>query len=394
MSSPRDQFGKPREGGKYETITVPDEGSIIGRPLPPYGSNRDTGQWCLFCKNHYGAGIKDSKDGDKIRARPYECVEEKEQSGLITTSCPACEDMKLMRQAQADAVALKTKLMTEAGEEPEDIKTAIKDLNSNYNKWFKDHNLDMKWLIPWKTQDGRFVLLKIPHKGKKAIEKVRKEFKAKKKPIDLLDIDNGFWIEVSRTGKLLATEYDAKAVKDTKNIDGAEYEVLRAAPLSDEDLDTILKVLPDLNGSNLIRKLSPQQIQLIIDSKYAPETVETVLNMSVKTKTANPAPVDEMDEVEYEEPTSTQSVAVAPQPAPTAPTEPELSDEDRELAEMEAKAATLRAKKAAKAAAPAPVSQAASKPSAAPKVNPLDSSMSDDEFVARFGPRSNAQTPR
>lgn len=397
----RDSFGKPKEGGAFKIITIGEGESKVVRFFPPMKTMAAKGIWARYVKQHYGYGIKDKKNPDgKLRLRPFECIEEKEESGLVTVSCPECRNVENMEQLEKDALALRTSDLQKEGVDKKTLEAELEKVRKTYAVWHREHNLDCKWLIPVKTEDGQFGLLKIPHKGKKAIDKVRAKEKGKKKSVDMLDIDAGFLVRITRTGTGLQTDYDAEPVTETRQVDGVgEVEVIKAAPLSDADLEQAVASIPDLGSSTLIRHLTKEQIQMLVDSKGVPDVVETVLNMSQKVKTTdNAALTDEDDVAEAPAPAPVQAKTPAPTPTPApAPAAPVVqaaapAAEDEE-AELMRKLEEARARKAA-AAKPAatPVAAAAptgATPAAAKASNPLDPSMSDDEFMKRYGPGSS-----
>lgn len=416
----RDSFGKPKEGGQYKIITLGEDESKVFRFIPPMKSMAPKGIWARYVRQHYGYGVKDKKNTDgKLRLRPFECVEEKEESGLVTCSCPECRNIDNQKQAEKDTVAVRSADLRAKGATKEQLEADEQNVHKAFAEWHRNHNLDRKWFIPVKTEDGQFGLLKIAHAGKKAIDKVRAKEKAKKKSVDMLDIDNGFWVRVTRTGKKLQTEYDAEVVTENRALpDGGEYAVIKAAPLSEADLEQALASIPDLGSPSLIRRLTKDQIQMLVDSKGNPDVVETVLNMSQKVKTGEAAVEDDVGEDEVAAPVA-PSVPVAtanPPPVqsavslpPTRTSQPPADDahvapgaslfsdptkmkaeEVDEEAELMKKLQEARAKKAAALKVDvAPVQQAVAAPKAvAVKGNPLDPSMSDDDFMRLFGPGS------
>jgi hypothetical protein len=412
----RDSFGKPKEGGKFEIITVGEGESKVFRFMAPMKSMAPKGIWGRYIKQHYGYGVKDKKNPDgKLRLRPFECIEEKEESGLVTTSCPEDRNIENQRQAEKDAIAVRTADLRAKGASKAELEAEEANVHKAFAVWFRDHNLDCKWFIPVKTEDGKFGLLKIPHKGKKAIDKVRTKMKSQKKPIEMLDIDTGFWVRVTRTGTGLQTDYEAEVVVEMKTLpNGEEYPVTKLAPLSDADLEQALASIPDLGSSQLVRRLTKDQIQMLVDSKGNPDVVETVLNMSQKVKTADT--VVEEDEAEAEPIVTTGTVATTNPPPvqltvtlpPSVQVTPAVMVELKEthataMAELDEEAELMRklqetrAKKAAAAAATtsAPVQQPVSKPATVVKAaNPLDPSMSDDDFMRLYGPGSTAASAR
>lgn len=426
--SVRDSFGKPKEGGQYKMITLAEGESKNVRFFPPMKSMGPKGVWARYIKQHYGYGIKDKKNPDgKLRSRPFECIEEKEESGLVTNSCPECRNVENQEQAEKDAVALRTSDLMAKGADKKTIETEAANVSKAFGLYFKEHNLDCKWFIPVKTDDGQFGLLKIPHKGKKKIDNVRKAQLAKKKASDMLDIDNGFWVKVTRTGTGLQTEYDAEPVMETRTVDGiGEVNILKTAPLSDADLEQALASIPDLASPTLARRLTKDQIQMLVDSRGNPDVVETVLNMSQKVKTADSLPDEEETPAAQLNPgltgvgggtanqasvanlggvvngvttTGISANATGSLGAPLSESTNEYKNveapqEDEEAALMK-KLAAARAAKAAKAAATTVQEALTAQPKPAAQPQPTGAAdpfaLSEEDFLKKYGPGSVTQ---
>lgn len=397
----RAQFGKAAISTGVNIITVDEGGSKVVRLLPPMKSLKETGAWGVYHKQHYGYAVTDPKDATKTRMRPFLCIEEKNENKLTTVSCPECRKVEAMKQKLADDRAMVMKQSMDEGMTREQAEVAAKEATQETADWLQAHNLDQKWFIPVMLEDGNFGILKIPHAGKKAIEKARKALREAEDGRDVFDIDEGAWLKISRTGSGRETEYDCVVVKETKTLEGQRVTVTKPAPLSDDQLRAALNI-PDPNTSAIVRRLTPEQIRMLADGGGTPDEVASVLNLGQKEeRQETPARTGAAGGTGYQPKPATQAAAPkpaqvnTPKPAPAAAPKPaaapaaakpaskptpapapaEEDEETKLLKQLEA----VRAKNAAK-------TQAAAKPAAAPPAEALDPDMSDDEFAARFPP--------
>ncbi len=367
--SVREGFGKAKEGSGIEYLKVGIDETKAFRIFPPKGKLSGKGTWALYHQQHYGYGVPDPKDPSKSRARPFLCVEEKE--GEITkVSCPECrkiEDKKRVRKEQYDAE------MVRLAAEKVPLQTAeaqAEKLVKELDEWISSHNLDRKWYMIALGEDGRIGYLVIPHKAKKAMDVEKKKLAADEK-IDLLDIDGGAWVEVTRTGKGRNTEYAARiAQEQIITPTGARAKVTKVSGLSDAQLQQAFD-LPDLDSGSIVRKLTRDQVRLLAEGSGDPQEVETILNLGQREtrKEESPAPRAPVAE---EAPRAARLPQVQVQVAPATPAADPQADA---IAALQAQLAKLMAPKA-------PVVQVMP---AAPTED--IKGMSDDDFMAKFGPK-------
>lgn len=370
----RAQFGKPRDSGGINIITVEKDGSKTVRLLPPMKSLKDLGQWGVYHRQHYGYSVRDNRDPTKTRMRPFGCIEETDENKLVVVSCAECRKREEVQQRINDNKALETKKFLDAGLSPKEAEARANEAVKEDLEWLDAHNLDKKWFIPIMLEDSSFGVLKVPHAAKKAIDKARRKLKEEENR-DVFDVDAGAWLKITRTGTGRETDYDANVVKMPVEVNGQRFMATKSAPLSSEQLRSAL-ALPDVSGSAIIRKLTKEQIRILADGGGSPDEVESVLNLGQKDNRQAPAPA----------PVQSRPAPAAPKPAPaqaavqTTPTPAAPVEEDEE-AKLERQLREARARKAsAKALAQAP----ATAPVAAPQA--LDPDISDDEFAARFPP--------
>lgn len=382
----RAQFGKAATGTGFNIITIDEDGAKTVRLLPPMKSLKESGNYGVYHKQHYGYAVPDPKDATKTRMRPFLCIEEKNENKMTVVSCPECRHVEAVTQKMKDDIAQIMKDQMDEGATREQAEVAAKEATQETADWLRAHNLDQKWFIPVMLEDGSMGILKIPHAGKKAIEKARKALREDESR-DLLDIDGGAWLKISRTGSGRSTEYDAVVVKHTVTLEGQKVTVTKPAPLSNENLRAAL-ALPDVNNSSIVRRLTTEQIRMLAEGGGTPDEVSAVLNLGQKEEPRpTPPPPAPKPAAPKAAPAAAKPAAApaAAKPAQAAkpvtkpvPAPAEDDEEAKLLAQLEE---TRKKKAAAKAAA----AQAA-KPAAAPAPEALDPEISDDEFASRFPP--------
>ncbi len=367
--SVRENFGKAKEGSGIEIFKVGEDESKQFRIFPPKGRLAAKGVWALYHQQHYGYGVNDGKDATKQRARPFLCVEEKDGDKVVV-SCPECrkiEDQKRLQKEQYDG-----ELARLLGEKvPQAVAEAqASKLVEGITEWLQSHNLDRKWYMVALGEDGRVGYLVIPHKAKKAMDAKKKKLLADEK-IDILDIDGGAWVEVTRTGKGRNTEYEATIAQEqiiTPN--GARAKVTKVSGLTDQQLEQAL-ALPDLDSASIVRKLTRDQVKLLAEGSGAPEEVEAILNMGQR-KEESPAPTSNRTGASGGA-ESTPRAAIMPAIQVAKPmAAPVVDNQAAAILALQAQLAALQNSKVA--SAPAAV-----------KVEDVKT-MSDDDFMAKFGP--------
>lgn len=368
MSTVREGFGKPKEGNGLEILKVGKDETKQFRIFPPKGKLAAEGKYALYQQQHYGYGVPDPKDPSKKRLRPFLCVEEKDGDKVLV-SCPECRKIEEKTRMRDDQRAAEVARLVGMGVEKSVADKQAAKLVEATSEWLKEHNLDRKWYLVAMGEDGRIGFLIIPHKAKKAMDSEKKRLLAEEK-IDVLDIDNGAWVEITRTGDGRSTEYTARiASEQIVTTTGTRAKVTKVSGFTDDQLAQAL-ALPDLDSSSLIKRLSREQVKMLADSSGAPEEVEAIMNLGQKNDTkrreesapraeASPAPVR-------------AAPVVQPTPAPVPKADPQ--------AEM---IAALQAQLAALTSGAKP-SQAAAKPTPGPIVEDVKN-MSDEDFLAKFG---------
>ena len=292
MSSP---WATPKYGSDFNYPVGLKDGDNIFRIIPPLFSQELTGKWALSHAQHFGYP---TKSGDKSIPNNFYCVEKsKFVSGelVVLQACP--EDVLIKEHLEEWDTAKKT--LTKQGKSETEIKVATDSLAS----FCRTHNRDFKWYLNVKWADGTFGCVKIAGKAKKAIDKRIAELQKRKVPIDPISADQGVWFRVTRTGKYLNTEYDAFIVTEEVAVNGQTYERIKAAPLSEADYAMAQEKCRDLTEVG-IRRLTLEQVQLLVGSGGDPDVVDAVFKTGEKidTKTA-PAATNA-----YVAPTSTENI--------------------------------------------------------------------------------------
>jgi len=388
--SNRQGFGKAKEGNGITFFKVGEDESKRFRIFPPKGKLANSGTWAVYHQLHYGYSVPSPNDPNKTFFRPFLCVEEKDGDRVIV-SCPECrkiEDTRRISEEQYSAevsrcLALK---MPQAQAEAHASK-----LIENHTIWlngekgFGGHKLDRKWYILAMGEDEQIGFLIIPHKAKKAIDVQKKKLKADE-GIDLLDIDNGAWVEVTRTGNFRNTEYSANIVQEHTTVNGVRAKVTKVSGFTEEQLGCALN-LPDLDSSSLVRRITRDQVRMLTEGSGAPEEVESILNLAQRVERKEESPRPRMTP-----PVAKAEVKVEPKPVvppiPHAEIEahtPLLKTQPPPLDPQAAAIAALQAQLASLMAAQAPAAPKVPAPVAPPKAVAAKD-LSDDEFLSHFGP--------
>lgn len=405
--SAREAFGAAKVGGsgqQYKNFKI-EEGNQAYRIFPPMHSFREQSNgWAVYHKIHFGFSGMDFKDKTKTRVRPFACIEEKDrQTDMIVCSCPECRNMEEHERMATDDEAKYREDMKEKGV----LNTVEQDvllapLMEAHKKWEKTHNLDKKWYLNVMDQAGDFGVLKIPHKAKQALDKKIKDLLAED-GIDAFDFDSGVYFVFKRSGRGLDTLHEVDVQYEAGSVKGAKQ--IKFAPLSEEQIERAAKVLPDL--TTVVRRLTKEQILLLVDSGGDPQEVDAIFAMNYKGREGSPSRLPPAEVAKAAEP---RAEATKPPPAATARFNAEavtaakkvqqaaqeaaeaaaaelkekiaatMVPEDSSVeAELERQLAELRGKRAA-----APVLKAAMT-EAAPQ-NPIDPNMAPAKFAAIFPP--------
>lgn len=359
---------------KQETIT-----ELIVRLIPPIKSLKaDPTGWRRFYGNHYGHYGNNPRNPEKPRPRPFACIQEKNfKSGEIKVHCPKCDQMEVYRgkqkRRQEEIVAANPQLAKIENEK--DREKAIRDLCkpdktfATYSEWLRKHNCDKKWWINVMAKDGSFGVLQISHDTfKKKLELKLKEWRDSKK-LDVFHPIKGVWLRFTRTGQNPRVNDDVEILKESIEKDGETYEKIVHAPMTNDQIQRALKILPDLDKDCVI-VLSTEKMQALIDSKGDQDKVDEIWDGPKKDRASTGSSLGVATSLEdalesSEEPAAEGSKETMVAAAGTAAAAPDTSALDAQEAVLEAQMKALRERKAAAAtakAAPAAVVSATDDP--------------------------------
>lgn len=274
--------------------------------ISPSCRNLPENEWAVYEKVHFGHGVQDSMNPDKIRARPFKCIQKTNyKTKMVEVECPECVAIENMRK---EMDTLKREL-TEAGH-PADY---VKNATTPQFEWLRQHNLDNKWYCYAKNQAGEWNVLKIGHKVKLALDALFKRLR-KEDGIGALDADSGVWIRFTKNGlKGPGALTNVEVLREKVEMSGQRVEVTKSAPLTEQDEKAIGELV---DVTNCVTVLTYDQINALVESGGDPVTASNIFAMGTK-KEASPAPASVQTTVAPVAP-APQPV-VAPRPAPVAP---------------------------------------------------------------------------
>ncbi len=396
-------FGKDKqgtgEGGKYAKRLKLKPGSNIFRIIPPIKSLSEPGIWYKFYKQHFGymiPGISKVPGTEFFLPAPWECLEERNRSDMIVVSCPECK----LVEAKKELIDSR-----EAESKGLDANTAAAFLGP-LKAWTKAHNLDKKYYINAKMQNGDFGFLPLPWTAYKALKDRKAKVEAAEK-ISAIDADQGVWFEVTRTGEGLTTSYTCDVVMEGVEYNGRIMQCVKPAPLSKGDFASAMKDCADL-ATEVIRHISMEQASALVSMEDGggadPEAVAHILNVGTRRGRGERSPEPKAAvEKPVEKPVAVPVVKFEkPAPKPPEPIQelpPPPVEEDEEAALVAALAAA-RAAKAARAAAAAKPDVAKQAEQAVAKATVEAASgfkktgtatMSDEDFLSVFGDPTKKQ---
>lgn len=240
--------------------------TLIVRIAPPKGKLAEVGAYKRFCKVHFGYGIEVmSQKGDKyFIPQTFDCIEETDRDGTLKTECPECAERKLRNtQLETKKAQLKAQGKTE-----EEIATSTKHLAL----WLREHNLDKKWWMLAKAQDGNWGVLTISYSCGKLFFELLQKLAAKNE--DPLAANGGLWFKFSRSGSKFNDIVDTVEVY-TEELENGDLRK-KYDTLTDADLAQLEK-LPDLTDFG--RKLTFNDIDMLVKSGGDEKVVRSVMNM-------------------------------------------------------------------------------------------------------------------
>ena len=380
----REKFGKASTGTGTRTrhFRLAD-GSNHYRIAPAYGTLAASGKWFRFIKQHWGYKSAGNDTNPAGFPRLFICPEDVDyKSKLVKKSCSECS----LISNTAAKVANRESQLKEGGKSDADIETIL----GVQKEWLKAHNLDKKYIVLAKNDKNEWGILWLPYKAKEALDNRRKTIQTEE-GFDILDADEGAWVNFTRAGQGFKTSYGCDIVSEVIALDnGKKAKQPKQEALTDADFDAIVAECPDLNSVGTV--LTEEQIERLVESMGDADVVEAIFN---EGREASPAPVKK--EVVKAEPKMAPRLnpevveAVKAHIAPIVDAVAKAEEDDEEAA-LAAQLAALKAKKAAKALVAevenkVPV-QAIVAAAAVLSAGVDPDSMSDDEFVKAYGNKS------
>ena len=274
-------FGKPKYGNASESsysklFKLEDGKELIVRILPPMKSLADSGKWALFHSVHYGYYGVNKKEPSKLSARPFKCVEEKNfRTGMITKSCPECVEIANKKSILEERTENFSK-RTDLSEEEKQV--ILEPLES----FIRKHNVDRKWYINVMDVSGAFGHVTISHRLKKQLDDLMEKIR-NNEGVDPISIEQGIWLSFRRTGKKLSVVDTVEAVYNREELNGRKVNVLKVAPLTDQQVSDALVQCHDL--TEIVRSISIDQMNLLVGSSGDPEEVDKVFALGSFSRT-------------------------------------------------------------------------------------------------------------
>ena len=355
----RESYKKPTEqtGTQFKKPFPLSQGKNLFRLVPPLPQFEMQG-WYVWGATHFGYTVLTAEG--KKQYRPFACPRDYNRKTKVEkVPCAECNKIEKYQNEYKDMAHDYSK-QVERGEMSQ---AQMDSLLLDHATFLEAHNRSSKYYIPVMNSQGEFGYIAV---GKSVVDGLRARIaELETENIDPWSPDEGAIFNVQRTGEdKYNTEYSVSVEQEAKVVDGRTYKVTKLAPLSDAQLETAVRDIPNLH--NLSTKISQRQIEMLAASDGSSEVVASILGLDSGEKKAAPV--------------------AKPVVAPAQNLAPAHADAAAELDEEEvakAQLAAIQARKAEKfkalTAAPAPVvASGPIPPSADPKVAAA-------EFMKRYG---------
>jgi hypothetical protein len=353
------KFGGATSGGStftsHKTFDIKD-GTQRYRLLPSMKSLIASGTWAVFQREHFGYRATDRKDPTKTKIRTFLCIEKSNpKTKMVEVSCPECREIENKKQLRDDREKeIRDECKAKGILDSDKIEAIATKRLQDIDEWLKAHNLSKNWYVNVMTEDGEFGVLRMRHTAKQALD-VRIE-ECRNRKMDPFAIGAGVFFEFKRSGKGRDTTYTVDVAMDMQEVNGQVAMMVKRGPLTEALGDKADAECPDLTSVG--RKLSRDQIQLLVETNGDPAEVDAVFGLPDRVEKS---PGANLGATQAAKPAPVAPAAAKPTPKPvevvkfeSAPG-PEVTADDDEAA-LEAQMATLKAKMAAakKPKAPAP----------------------------------------
>ncbi len=301
------QFGNSevKNFKKFEKVDYHQlkNGDNVYRVMPPMFSAMETGHFAIYYPRHYGYTNERGQQVNFICLRQYD-----NSTKAITQECPFCVDQEKKKKTYESFAAQVNVLQNQLAEaqqknnrdEAHQLEEELETAESEFNRAKALYNSrNTRFWVNAMNLAGEFGLLALPKTvyealvGKKLqdpktgrytrqvglIAKIKEE-----EQLDPLAVNEGVWFVMSRSGKTqFDTEYLTSIKKEKVEFSPGKWgEVIKRAPLTDDQKRTALSKCRDLNHvfDHLI--VSVEQAQAIVDGsatavtaiQNSPQTVE------------------------------------------------------------------------------------------------------------------------
>lgn len=327
---------------------------------PPIKSMAADGNYAAYVKQHFGYSLPGK--GDKPFPVTFNCIEKRDKSKNVVQECPECNEIDL-RKKSVEGVEIKLKAMV-----PPASAEVIEAQTRPGKAWLKEHNCDKKWNLLAKNEAGVWGILALSHTAFKDFQRELVDLRKAgiEDPIGV----TGCWFKFTRTGDNFQNINDtckAVQIKDGKSF------TYKESTLGEADFQS-LEAMPEL--TSLGRKISYDQIKMLVESGGDESVVKSVFNSSQKSETSavrtSPVPTT----VAIPQPSAVANIPTSA-PVQLPPAVPSTNDLQAQLAALQAQIAAATSQNR-----PEPVRAISPQPSPS-LTTQLD--MDPDEFMEKFG---------
>lgn len=328
---------------------------------PPIKSMAKDGNYASYVKQHFGYHLPGK--GDKPFPVTFNCIERRDKSKNVVQECPECNEIDLRKKA-LEGMEIKLKASN-----PPATAEVIEAHTRPAKAWLKEHNCDKKWNLLAKNEAGVWGILALSHTAFKDFQRELSDLRKAgiEEPMGV----TGCWFKFTRTGTNFQDINDtckAVQVKDGKSF------TYKESTMNEADFQT-LEAMPEL--TSLGRKISYEQIKMLVESGGDEGVVKSVFNSSQRSETSpvRTSPVPQTVQLPPSNPV-VQNLPTSPA-VQLPPVTPSANDLQAQLAALQAQLAAVQSQ-----SRPEPVKAVSPQPSPS-LTTQLD--MDPDEFMEKYG---------